>query len=132
MVSRDIRDLTPFMQRVAFNFKSWYKRMFPRRDIILTCTYRDIYDQNRLYRRGRTKPGPWATDCDGVIKKSKHNYRPSRAFDFAVKINGKISWKEKYYDSAWLFFREAKLTKKVRWGGNWSSKRKDRPHIQQV
>lgn len=131
MTSKNIRDLTPFLQRVFFNFRSWYKRMFPTRDIILTCTYRDCVEQNRLYQQGRTTHGLIVTNIDGVRKKSKHNYKPARAFDFSVKINDKITWNEKYYDSAWLFFREAKLTKKVSWGRNWKNF-KDYPHIEEV
>jgi len=131
MTSRDIRDLTPFLQRVFFNFRSWYKRMFPVRDIVLTCTYRDPAEQNRLYKQGRTTPGPIVTNIDGIKKKSMHNYKPARAFDFAVVIHGKTTWDAKCYDSAWLFFRQAKLTKKVAWGRNWKNF-KDYPHIEEI
>ena len=106
--------------------------MFSRRDLILTCTYRDCDEQNRLYQQGRTRPGPIVTDIDGIKKKSMHNYKPARAFDFAVKINDKIIWSEKYYDSCWLFFRQAKLTKKVRWGRNFKGPMIDRPHIEEA
>jgi hypothetical protein len=75
------------------------------------------------------------TNIDGITKKSKHNYGQkeggAKAFDFAVLINGKITWKESYYDAAWLFFRQAKLTKKVSWGRNWKNF-KDYPHIEEV
>lgn len=135
MASKDIRDLTPFLQRVFFNFRSWYVRMFPGRDLVLTCTYRPREEQNELYQQGRTKPGPIVTNVDGIKVKGMHNYSPkeggARAFDFAVLIKGKATWSEKYYDSAWLFFRQAGLTKKVSWGRNWK-KFKDRPHIEEA
>ena len=131
MTSTDIRDLTPFLQRIFFNFRSWYKRMFPARDLILTCTYRDTDEQNRLYQQGRTRPGKIVTNIDGIKKKSMHNYKPARAFDFAVKTGGKVEWEEKYYDSCWLFFRQAKLTEKISWGRNWKNF-KDHPHIEEV
>jgi len=106
--------------------------MFPLRDIILTCTYRDCYEQNRLYQQGRTTPGQRVTNIDGVKNKSMHNYNPARAFDFAVVIRGIAKWDKKYYDAAWLFFRQSHLTRKLRWGRNWKGKLKDRPHIEEV
>lgn len=131
MASRDIRFLTPFLQRVFFNLRSWYVQMFPGRDLVLTCTYRSCEEQNELYQQGRTKPGPIVTNVDGIKVKGKHNYNPAKAFDFAVLIDGKETWSDKYYDSAWLFFRQAGLTKKVSWGRNWKNF-KDRPHIEEV
>jgi len=105
--------------------------MFPNRDLILTCTYRDTAEQRRLYQNGRTVKGKIVTNIDGVKKKSKHNHKPAQAFDFAVLINGNETWDEKYYDSAWLFFREAKLTNKVSWGRTWKNF-KDYPHIEEI
>ena len=133
MPSRKESDLTPFLQRVFFNCRAWYRRKFPGRDLILTCTYRSVAEQNKCYQQGRTKPGRIITNIDGIKKKSMHNYRPSRAFDFAIMRNGKCVWDYRYFNSLWLFFREAKLTKKVSWGRDWTGTSfKDYPHIQEI
>jgi len=135
MASRDIRDLSPFLQRVFFNMNSWYQRHFKYRHLILTCTYRSVTEQYKLYCQGRVTKGPVVTYIDGITKKSMHNYRPSeggaRAFDFAVVIRGKARWDKKYYDPCWLFFREAHLTRKIRWGRDFKNF-SDFPHIQEV
>ena len=131
MTSRDIKDLTPFLQRVFFAQRAWYKRHFRYRTLILTCTRRDIVEQQWLYGSDRSRKGRRLTNCDGIRKKSNHNYDPARAYDFAVVIRGKARWHKKYYNSCWLFFRQAKLTKKVRWGRDFKSF-KDYPHIEQV
>jgi len=130
MASRDIRDLSPFLQRVFFNMNSWYQRHFKYRKLILTCTYRSVKEQQYLYGSGRYRKGPILTNCDGVRNKSMHNFLPSRAFDFAVVIRGKARWDAKYFDSCWAFFRDAHLTKKIVWGRNFTTL-KDRPHIQE-
>lgn len=131
MTSKDIKDLTPFLQGVFLAFRAWAKRVL-NKDIVLVCTKRDVEDQQAAYAQGRTKPGPIVTNCDGVNKKSMHNFYPSRAFDFAFIVDKQTCWNEKWYDSCWLFFRDAKLTDKVRWGRNWTGKLKDRPHIEEV
>jgi len=133
MASKDIRDLTPFLQRVFFNANAWYIRQFHVRRLVLTCTYRDTAEQQYCYASGRTRPGPILTKCDGIKKKSMHGYKPARAFDFAVEINGRITWNEKYYNSVWAFFRQAKLTRKVRWGGrDFGKDFRDWPHIEEA
>ena len=45
--------------------------------------HRSVADQQRLYKQGRTTPGSIVTNIDGVIRKGKHNFYPSRAFDLA-------------------------------------------------
>jgi len=130
MPSKEITDLTPFLQRVFFNFRAWVKRVL-HKDIVLVCAYRNVEEQQSEYAKGRTRPGKRTTNCDGVKNKSNHNYRPSRAFDFSFMVKGKLIWDKKWYDSCWLFFRQAKLTEKVRWGRNWKNF-KDYPHIEEV
>ena len=96
--------------------------------------------QMRYFKKGRQLVnGKWeivdkskvVTYLDGYEKKSKHNYFPSKAFDFFVWVPGK---KGLMYDSehlaylAGLFwaiseqlYTEGKINKKIRWGGNWDS-----------
>lgn len=129
MASRKIEDLTPYLQQVFIQFKGWYELTFKGREVFLTCTHRSVEEQQEHYAKGRTKPGKIITYCDGVKKKSKHNSLPSKAFDFAIKKDGKVTWDEKYYASAWAFFRKKGLN--VRWGGDFS-KLKDLPHVEEV
>ena len=129
--SRDIRDLTPFLQRVFFNMRAWYEKHFAGRTLILTCTWRDRARQGWYYASGRTRPGKILTMIDGIKKLSMHNYRPARAFDFAVKMpDGRVTWNPKMYNSVWAFFRDARLTDKICWGRDFKNF-KDFPHIQE-
>lgn len=93
--------------------------------IIVTCTHRSVEEQQRLYAKGRTTPGKIVTNVDGVKRKSNHNYHPSRAIDFAVVIDGKVTWDEEEYDKAAPYFKKHGLA----WGGDWKSF-KDRPHVE--
>lgn len=129
MASRRVDLLTPYLQTVFKCFKEWYEGTFQGREVFLTCTHRPVEKQQALYAQGRTRPGKIVTYCDGVRKKSKHNSLPSRAFDFAIKKDGKVVWDEKYYASAWAFFRKKGLN--VRWGGNFA-KFKDLPHVEEL
>ena|SRR3989304_144257 len=100
-------------------------------EFIITCGMRTIAEQQKLFAQGRTTPGKKVTNCDGVNKKSKHNYAPSKAFDFAIKINGEISWDIKYYIEMAEHFKAvaSKYEIKIEAGADWI-KFKDYPHIQ--
>lgn len=93
--------------------------------LLLTCVYRSPQEQAKLYEIGRSKPGKIVTNCDGVIKKSNHNYFPSRAIDVAVISNGKVIWDNDYYDPLGIVCKKLNLV----WGGSWTGF-KDRPHIE--
>lgn len=54
--------------------------------------------QDDLYAQGRTKPGKivtWTRNSKHLIQKDGYGH----AIDFAVFIDGKITWDEKYYKS---------------------------------
>jgi hypothetical protein len=59
---------------------------------------RSASEQNALYQRGRTQPGPIVTNCDGFIKMSEH--QKWLAADLAVVKNGEWEWAEipEYHD----------------------------------
>lgn len=97
----------------------------PEYHVIVTCTYRSPEEQAALYAQGRTKPGPIVTQIDGVTKLSNHNHYPSRAIDFAVIKNGKVTWDEAPYKLAGPYF----VAEGLIWGGNWKSF-KDYPHVE--
>lgn len=67
------------------------------------------------------------TNCDGFIKKSKHNEYPSLAMDVAVKNikTGEVLWDEDLYLPLGEIAEELGLT----WGGDWKSI-KDYPHFE--
>jgi peptidoglycan L-alanyl-D-glutamate endopeptidase CwlK len=93
--------------------------------LLVTCTYRSVEEQQRLYSQGRTAPGQIVTQIDGVTHKSNHNYSPSRAIDFAVTRDGKITWDTEWYKVAGPYF----VAEGLIWGGNWKTF-KDYPHVE--
>ena len=98
-------------------------------DLILTCTWRSVKEQKRLYAQGRKTPGKVITWVDGIKKKSNHNHYPARAFDVAVDINqgmakAVVSWDDKEY---FPLVELCPLLGLVS-GGSW--KKKDWPHVE--
>jgi len=81
---------------------------------------RSITMQQKFFKEGKTQ-------LDGVNKKSKHNYSPSKAVDIYAYVNGKASWKAKdmIFLSGFIIAiaRHMKalslITHEFRWGGNW-------------
>lgn len=89
---------------------------------LITCGFRSVAEQNRLYAQGRTRAGKIVTNAKGG--QSKHNF--GKAVDFAfIDSAGNISWDLK------LFRKLAVLCKArgFKWGGDWK-KFKDYPHIE--
>jgi len=92
-------------------------------EFFITHGYRSITEQQKLYAQGRTVEGKKVTNCDGVKNKSKHNHLPAKAFDIAIKVNGEITWNEKYYKEMGAYFKgiAAKLGIKITWGGDFKN-----------
>lgn len=121
--------------------------------------HRSVEKQMEYYKKGRTYDnGQWVitdkskviTYVDGVVNKSKHNYKPSMAFDFYIYIPGES---EMTYDTTHLvavgymfvilgnkLYEEGKISHKVRWGGNFDQDQEivtdggfiDLPHIELI
>ena len=93
----------------------------------ISCTYRSPKAQNDIWKMAATK-GIWLTDFDGIEKLSVHNIFPSKALDVYPHMAGKIMpiWDIDVFEPI------GKLAEKygLRWGGNWSGKKKDRPHLE--
>jgi peptidoglycan L-alanyl-D-glutamate endopeptidase CwlK len=87
-------------------------------------TLRTFEEQDALYQKGRTRPGPKVTNAKPGT--SYHNY--GLALDFCLQINGKLVWK---VDANWL--KVANVFKKAgwSWGGDWKSF-KDYPHLEKT
>ena len=69
------------------------------------------------------------SNCDGIVKKSKH--QSGLALDFYAFVNGKASW-DKYHLAmvAAAFLQAAnELGYKLTWGGLWTTF-EDYPHVQ--
>ena len=87
-------------------------------------------EQFELYKKGREQrggkwvlvdPGKKVTNVDGFNIMSNHNYSPSKAFDFTCYVNGKLTWKEKYYVfvAGYIMGKAQELGIDVTWGGNF-------------
>ena len=94
-------------------------------DCIVLCGARSIEEQKRLFKEGRSK-------IDGINKKSKHNYNPSRAVDVAPYFNNvpHVRWKDAntfYFFAGYVLgtaeklYEEGVINHRIRWGGDWDS-----------
>ncbi|MBI4396263.1 MAG: M15 family metallopeptidase [Elusimicrobia bacterium] len=122
--SRDIRHCHPFIQ------ERWPKVLEMYRaktgvDLFITCTWRSLAYQAKLYAQGRTTLGHIVT----WTLQGKHNLYPSHAFDVAVDVlpsqaKVKVSWDFRLYEP---LIAICKLNDLVS-GGSWN--KKDWPHIE--
>ncbi len=103
--------------------------------------YRTVERQQQLYRLRKSK-------IDGIIKKSKHNMKPSMAVDIFPVIKGLAKWDEEHlsYLSGIIhavserLYKSHRISHRVRWGGNWDMDGEilidqsfdDRPHFELV
>lgn len=126
-------------------------------DFSLIEGYRSPEEQFELYKKGRIeKDNGWhvydkrkvVTYIDGVNKKSRHNYNPSMAVDFAVYVKGhpEFIYDEKHMIAvgsaivtcANMLYSNGKITHKVRWGADFDGDHEliydqsfvDIPHIE--
>lgn len=83
---------------------------------------RSVERQQELYAKGRTEPGDIVTYVDGINKKSKHNYDPSKGVDIFIWA-GKVSYDQKHlcYVAGVIMSCARELEVPLRWGGNWNS-----------
>ncbi len=100
MASRSIGDLSPAMQVLCNRHLDRCRRDLELKkrgvEVILTCTYRDDEEQNRLYAQGRTTPGRIVTNAKAG--QSAHNHKTAQgkpaadAYDVLVLLHGKPVW----------------------------------------
>lgn len=105
-------------------------------DCTVIYGHRTPEEQFELFKQGREKKDGWwvkvgktVTNLDGNIKKSKHNYFPSKAVDV---VPFPLDWNdiESFKKLAVIVKKKAKeLNIDVEWGGDWVSL-KDYPHWQ--
>jgi peptidoglycan L-alanyl-D-glutamate endopeptidase CwlK len=118
MSSRRIEDLVPELQEKYWLFDSGMTLY--KIDYIVTATRRTKAEQEALYAKGRTTPGPIVT----WTLKSKHLL--GKAFDIAIIEDGKIDWStdNPKWEIAGRIGQEVGLT----WGGNFTNP--DMPHYE--
>jgi peptidoglycan L-alanyl-D-glutamate endopeptidase CwlK len=125
MSSRRIEDLDASMQLRALRFAgAMAENGVP---FIFTCTRRTQAEQEELYARGRTKPGPKVT----WTLKSMHI--DGLAFDIAVCKDGIPTWDIKVdvdEDGVGDYLEAGQIGESIglEWGGRWS--KPDYPHFQ--
>jgi peptidoglycan L-alanyl-D-glutamate endopeptidase CwlK len=92
--SRLITDLSPSTQAYLTRMQGQAKAAGLEYgvDWVVISTYRDQELQDKLYAQGRTEPGK-------IVTWSLHSYHTSRkAFDVAIKEDGKIVWESPKYE----------------------------------
>lgn len=103
-------------------------------DCTVIYGHRTPEEQFELFKKGREKKDGWwvktgktVTNLDGNIKKSKHNYFPSKAVDV---VPFPLDWNDiKAFELLAKVVRAKalELNIEVTWGGDWVSL-KDYPH----
>lgn len=95
-------------------------------------TLRTVAEQDALYAKGRSKPGPKVTNAKGEEYRSMHQWGVAADFYLLMDIDGDGTTKDDAYNNAKKTFnRVGKVAKKLglEWGGDWKSI-KDLPHLQ--
>jgi len=81
-------------------------------DFGVTCGLRTASQQKQLFDRK-------ASQCDGVVKKSKH--QSGNAVDLVAYLGSRISWELSFYDDLASAMRDAARAcgVSIRWGAAW-------------
>lgn len=139
-VSRNIKDLHPNLQPLCEEF---LRRAAEKNiGVLITCTFRDGKEQNRLYAMGRTTKshvGVTAARPLGRVvtnakaSQSAHNFEldgkpASKAFDFVPMVGGKPIWDEK--NPNWQKLGKIGQELGLNWYGTPGSKFKELPHME--
>jgi hypothetical protein len=84
---------------------------------------RSFEEQDALFAKGRTQPGPIVTQARGG--ESNHNY--GLAADLCPFVDGKPDWNAPI--AVWAAIGDAASRHGLEWGGQWK-KFLDKPHVQ--
>ena len=126
MPSRSLDDLLPGTQAKVWAWLFDCQHAIPQ-PVFVTCTYRSQEEQDSLWARGRTEPGPKVT----WTQHSKHTER--RAVDFALRMPN--PWDTKIDvdgDGTPDFLEVGRLAEKngLQWGIIVDGQHRDLCHIQ--
>lgn len=97
--------------------------------MMVTDTLRTTEEQQALYAKGRTQPGPIVTNADGVIKRSNHQAHADglgHAVDCCFVVDGHASWDARM---PWKVYGACAEALGLTWGGTWTALH-DLPHIE--
>ena len=128
MPSLKIEDLHPDLQIIAKEFVRRCVTEAPNVKII--CTYRSNYEQDELYKQGRTKPGAIVTRAKAG--QSAHNFviegKPAaKAFDIAVLIDNKYAPDD---NKEWSIAGRIGTELGLNWYGREGAPFREKPHFQ--
>ena len=93
--------------------------------MMVTDGFRSTLQQQVLWAKGRTTPGPIVTNCDGIVKRSNH--QSGRAVDCCFVIAGKPSWDHRL---PWRAYGACVVALGGFWGGDWKGSLVDLPHVE--
>lgn len=104
-------------------------------DFTIVIGVRSVTEQQALYAKGRTAPGPKVTNADGVRSKSNHQVKGD-GYGYAVDLYPFVAGSVDVNDkrnllptiAAHILKTANGLGVKVEWGGNW--KFVDKPHFE--
>src|SRR5262245_286889 len=90
--------------------------------IVVTDGVRTTGEQQALFAKGRTEPGPKVTNADGIKARSNHQAHPD-GFGHAIDCtflgpDGKPRWSD---DDPWPLYGAAAKQLGLKWGGDWKS-----------
>lgn len=100
--------------------------------MVVTDGVRTADQQHQLWRIGREIAGTIVTHCDGYHTPSNHQAKADgygHAIDMTfIDINtGRPRWSDK---DPWAEYGAYAKSLGAEWGGDWTAKKRDRPHIQ--
>ena len=93
--------------------------------MLVTDGMRTRSQQQALYAKGRTAPGPIVTYRDGVVKESLH--QSGRAVDCCFIVAGHASWDHRL---PWKAYGACAESLGAVWGGSWKGSLVDLPHVE--
>lgn len=91
---------------------------------VVVQTLRTFEEQELLYEKGRSRPGPIVTNARPG--QGYHNY--GLAIDLCLQVNGKLVWE---VNDNWMKMINAFKKRGFSWGGDWKSL-KDYPHVEKT
>ena len=104
---KNLETCDPALQAVVNRVMEWQVM-----DFSVTEGHRSIERQQKLFKQGRSK-------LDGINKKGKHNYMPSRAVDLAPYPIDYQDLDRFKILAGLMFAAAAEEGVVIRWGGDW-------------
>lgn len=119
MINRSLDSLVPASRKKFIEFLDAAKKAGI--DVLITCTFRTLREQERLYAQGRTTPGKIVTNAKAGY--SYHNF--GCAIDLVPVRNGKPLWTvfshgyimEPEWDKLGIIAKQCGID----WSGTWAT-----------